>query len=223
MSGASSGRMYLVDAHALIFQVFHAIPEMSSPSGLPTNALFGFTRDLLYLRTEKKPDYLLCVFDEPGPTFRDEIFAEYMANRGPIPDDLQPQLPLIRELLDAMHVPVLGKAGFEADDVIATVASAAGQRGIDVFICTHDKDCRQLIDERIVLYNLRKHQVLDRAALLADWGIAPEQVVDLQAIVGDSVDNVRGVDGIGIKTAAKLLQEFVTAEGLLANVDRVSG
>src|SRR5437867_9212407 len=99
MSGASSGRMYLVDAHSLIFQVFHAIPEMSSPSGLPTNALFGFTRDLLFLREEKKPDYLVCAFDLPGPTFRDQLFPAYKAHRAPMPDDLSQQIPLIRQLL----------------------------------------------------------------------------------------------------------------------------
>src|SRR5947209_11552899 len=105
-----TGRMYLIDAHSLIFQVFHAIPEMSSPSGLPTNALFGFTKDLIYLRS-LKPDYLLCVFDEPGPTFRDHLYADYKAHRAPMPDDLQLQIPLIRVLAEAMGVPVLGKAG----------------------------------------------------------------------------------------------------------------
>src|SRR5205807_246198 len=123
--GAANGRMYLVDAHSLIFQVFHAIPEMSSPSGLPTNALYGFTRDLLFLRTEKKPDYLLCVFDKPGPTFRDALYAEYKAHRTPAPDDLHAQIPLICQLLEAMNLPVLGQPGYEADDVIATVATAA--------------------------------------------------------------------------------------------------
>jgi DNA polymerase-1 len=215
--------MYLVDAHSLIFQVFHAIPEMSSPSGLPTNALFGFTRDILYLRTEKKPDYLLCVFDRPGKTFRDAIFADYKAHRPSPPNDLQLQIPLIYQMLDAMRIPVLEKDGYEADDVIATVAQTASQRGLDVFVCTNDKDCRQLISDRVRLFNLRKKAVLDREGLLQDWGITPEQVVDLQALVGDSVDNVPGVPGIGLKTAAKLLQEFGTLENVLANIDRISG
>src|SRR5215468_7754755 len=154
-----NGCLYLVDAHSLIFQVFHAIPEMSSPSGLPTNALFGFTRDMLFLRAEKKPAYLVCAFDLPGPTFRDEVYPEYKAHRGPMPDDLQPQLPLIREMLQAMSIPVLEKPNFEADDVIATVALAGAARGLDVYICTSDKDCRQLIGDRVWLYNLRKHAV----------------------------------------------------------------
>src|SRR5438552_530120 len=172
-AAAASGSLYLVDAHSLIFQVFHAIPEMSSPSGLPTNALFGFTRDMLFLRTEKKPDYLLCVFDMPGKTFRDTIYPEYKANRTPPPSDLQLQIPLIYQMLEAMRIPVLGKEGYEADDVIATVAGIASQRGLDVFLCTNDKDCRQLIDDRVKLYNLRKHAIFDRATLLEDWGITP--------------------------------------------------
>src|SRR5437899_1678445 len=128
-SGAAKQSLYLLDAHSLIFQVFHAIPEMSSPSGLPTNALFGFTRDLLFLRSEKEPEYLVCAFDVAGSVFRDKIYPEYKAHRQPIPDDLQSQLPLIRQLLEAMRVPVLGLEGFEADDIIATVATAAAGRG----------------------------------------------------------------------------------------------
>src|SRR5207249_11868115 len=124
------------DAHALIFQVFHAVGEMSSPSGLPTNALFGFTRDVLFLRHEKRPDYLLCAFDVDGPTFRDQLYPEYKAGRGPMPSDLQLQIPLIEQMLKAMRVPILGVPGYEADDIIATVAAAAAQKGIDVVICS---------------------------------------------------------------------------------------
>jgi DNA polymerase-1 len=217
--GSANGSMYLVDAHSLIFQVFHAIPEMSSPSGLPTNALYGFTRDMLFLRTEKKPDYLLAVFDRPGKTFRDALYPPYKAQRSPTPSDLQIQIPLICRTLEAMQVPVLGVDGYEADDVIATLAVAAARRGIEVFICTSDKDCRQLIDDRVQLFNLRKRAMLDREGLMKDWGIRPEQVVDLQTLVGDSVDNVPGVPGIGLKTAVKLLQQFGTLDNLIAQVE----
>ena len=123
----ASESLYLVDAFSLIFQVFHALPEMTSPLGLPTNALFGFTKDMAYLRKQRKPTYLVCCFDEPGPTFRDALFDAYKANRGPMPDDLQLQLPLIRQMLEAMRIPVLGLAGFEADDLIATLATAAAE------------------------------------------------------------------------------------------------
>jgi DNA polymerase-1 len=222
-SVASTGRLYVLDAYALIFQVFHALPEMSTPSGLPSNALFGFTKDVLYLRLEKKPDYLVCAFDEPGPTFRDELYKEYKAQRAPMPDDLVTQIPMIRQMLEAMRVPVLGVPGYEADDILATLAKAAAERGLDVLLCSNDKDCRQLLTDRIRIYNLRKRQEFNRDSLLEDWGVKPEQVIDLQALVGDSVDNVPGVPGIGYKTAAKLLQEFGTLESVLANIDKIPG
>ncbi len=221
-SGVPAGRMYLIDALSLIFQVFHAIPVMSSPKGLPTNALFGFTKDLLTLRA-LKPKYLIVAMDVAGPTFRDQLYKEYKAHRTPMPEDLQSQLPMIEQMLAAMRIPMVGKEGFEADDILATLATEGAKRGLEVFVCTSDKDCRQLIDGCIHLFNLRKNKVLDRAGLLEDWGIAPEQVVDLQVLVGDPVDNVPGVPGIGIKTAAKLLQEFGTLDKLLANIDKVPG
>src|SRR5438876_7862611 len=148
-AGSANRTVYLVDAFSLIFQVFHAIPEMTSPAGLPTNALFGFTKDMIYLRNQRQPTYLVVCFDEPGKTFRDELYADYKANRGPMPDDLQLQIPLIREMLEAMRIPVLMLAGFEADDLIATLAVAGAAKGMDVFICSSDKDCRQLLSDKI--------------------------------------------------------------------------
>ncbi len=222
-SGEAHGCLVIVDAHSVIFQVFNAIAAMSSPAGLPTNALFGFTRDMLFLRNEMRPDYLLCAFDRAEPTFRDRLYPEYKAHRSPMPDDLSPQLPLIEQLLEAMRIPILSHAGYEADDVIATVATAAAARGFQVRVCTTDKDCRQLISDRIGLYNLRKRELLDRDALMRDWGVRPDQVVDLQALVGDSVDNVPGVPGIGLKTGAKLLQEFDNLDNLLNHIDQVAG
>lgn len=215
--------MILVDANSLIFQVYHAIRDrMSGPSGVPTNALFGFTRDMFYLR-DQKPKYLVCAFDESEITFRNEIYEEYKAHRDPMPSDLALQLPLIHDLLDALSIPGLSLAGYEADDIIATLSRAASAKGIPVWICTSDKDCRQLIDDRVEMYNLRKKQTMGRDELMEDWGITPEQVVDLQTLVGDSVDNIPGVPGVGVKTAAKLLQEFGTLENILANVDNISG
>jgi DNA polymerase-1 len=213
--------MYLVDAHSLIFQVFHAISAMSSPTGLPTNALFGFTRDLFFLR-EKKPDYLVIVFDPPGPVFRNTIYPDYKAHRPPVDNDLLLQMPHFGELVNAFGLPNVSREGFEADDVLATIARAADRRGLDVFICTSDKDCRQLLSDRVRMYSLRKHQEFGPSDLLADWGVKPEQVVDFQALVGDSVDNVPGVPGVGEKTAARLLNQFGTLENLLAHVDDIS-
>ncbi len=195
---------------------------MTGPRGQPTNAVFGFTGDLLRL-IRKRPDYLVCVFDAPGKTFRDELFEEYKIHRAPMPEELVAQLPVIDSILEAMRIPILRVPGYEADDAIATVARQAEAQGIEVLICTGDKDLRQLISDRVKVYNLRKDAVLDRDALKADWGISPEQVIDLLALMGDSVDNVPGVPGVGIKTAQKLLQDFGTIEGVLANIDKIKG
>jgi len=218
----SAGTLYAVDAHSLIFQVFHAIRGMTSPSGLPTNALYGFLRDILYLRS-LNPTYLVVAFDLPGPTFRSEIDPEYKAHREPPPEDLQLQIPLILSALQALRVPVLTHQGYEADDLLATLALAGEKRDLDVYLCTSDKDCRQLLSSRVRLYNLRKREAFGPVELLEDWGIRPDQVVDLQTLVGDSVDNIKGVPGIGVKTAAKLLQEFGTLDHLLANLSQVTG
>jgi DNA polymerase-1 len=221
-SGAQPPCLYLVDAHSLIFQVFHGIQQMSSPTGVPTNALFGFTRDLLYLRAERRPDYLVIAFDVSGPTFREKEYPAYKANRGAMPDDLSVQIPLIHRLLEGLRLPVVGVAGFEADDVIATLARAGAARELDVFICSGDKDCRQLLNDKVRVFNLRKREVYDGKSLEQDWGIAPAQVVDFQTLVGDSVDNVPGVPGIGEKTAAKLLQEHGSLDKLLEAAARVT-
>ncbi len=215
--------LYLIDAPSLIYQVFHALPPMSASDGTPTSAVFGFTRDLLYLREEKKPDYLICAFDPSGPTFRDEMYSEYKATRSAMPDDLRLQWRAIDEVLEALGVLRAEVPGFEADDVIATIARRAAERGIRTFIGSGDKDCRQLLTPGIAIYNIRKDEVFDEAALQRDWGIRPDQVVDLLAMVGDSIDNIPGMAGVGPKTAAALLAEHGTLEGVLANVDRISG
>lgn len=222
MSDAPAETLYLLDAHSLIYQVFHAIAPMTSPSGLPTNAVFGFTRDLFFIR-EKNPTAMIAVFDAPGATFRDALYADYKAHRAPMPDDLQLQIPLIHELLAAMNIPLLSQAGMEADDIIATLARLGDERGMNVFICSSDKDCRQLITERVKIFNLRKREVYDRDALFKDWGVTPEQVIDYQTLVGDSVDNVKGVEGVGPKTASQYLQTYGSLDNLLARVEELKG
>lgn len=216
-------RLILIDAMGLIFQGFHAIrTPMTSPTGLPTNALFAFARDMIFLR-KQKPDYLICTIDRTEKTFRNEIYPEYKANRDPMPDDLVLQLPHFDSILDAMAIPTLSHPEYEADDVIATLSRQASAKGMEVWICTSDKDCRQLIDDRVQIYSLRKKKLFGRKELEEDWGIAPEQVIDLQTLVGDSVDNVPGVPGVGVKTAAQLLQQYENIENLLAHVEEVKG
>jgi len=218
-NGNPAETLILIDAHALIFQSFHAIPAMMAPDGQPTNALFGFSRDLIYIRDEMKPTFLVCAFDTAEPTFRSGLYPDYKAHRPPPPDDLISQLPRIQEMIAAFNLPVLALDGYEADDLIATVASAACGRNLDVLICTSDKDCRQLLRPCVRMYNLRKREPYDHACLDKDWGVTPEQVVDFQSLVGDSVDNVPGVPGIGPKTASKLLKEIGTLDNLLARLN----
>jgi DNA polymerase I len=217
----SPATLYLLDTHALIYQMFHAVPQMTAPDGRPTNAVFGVARDLLAIHQDVRPTYLLCAFDTVEPTFRNVLYPEYKAHRDPPPPDLSVQVPIVHAVTAAMHIPCLGIPGFEADDVMATVATAAAARGIEVTLCTTDKDCRQIIGDRVRMFNLRKKTALDRAALMADWGVTPEQVVDFQTLVGDSVDNVPGVQGVGEKTAAKLLQQYGTLDNLVAHVDEI--
>lgn len=212
-----------IDAHSLIFQVFHAIPEMTSPHGEPVAAVYGFTRDVLQLWETRQPDAIFCAFDLPGPTFRHEFFDAYKADRGEMPADLVPQIPQICQILDALGIPVLTSPGFEADDVLATLARQCGELGAKLLIVTGDKDCRQLITDRVALFNIRKNEVYDAAALMDDWGVRPDQVVDFQSLVGDKVDNVPGVPLIGPKLAQELLSTYGTLENVLDNAASVPG
>jgi DNA polymerase-1 len=214
---------YILDAFSLIFQVFHAIPDMTGPAGQPTQAVFGIFRDMLNLVRGRKPDYIAAAFDGEGPVFRSEIYPEYKANRTAMPADLVPQIPVIRRVFEGFRVPVLIEPGMEADDIIATLARRGEERGLDVVICTADKDARQLLTDHIRILNLRKNSVIDAAALEQEWGIRPEQVVDYLALTGDSVDNVPGVPGIGGGFASAFLKQFGTLDNLLDNVDQVKG
>lgn len=209
--------MYLLDAHSLIYQVFHALPPMTGPLGQPTNAIYGLVGDILRLRRQK-PGYLVACFDAPGKNFRHNIYADYKANRPPMPPDLAAQLPDLHRALQALRVPIVQVPDVEADDVIATIARAAEARGINVLICSTDKDLRQLISDRVHLYNLRRDARLGPTELLEEWGVRPDQVVDLLALTGDTTDHIPGVPGVGIKTAAKLLRDYGNLESLKAAV-----
>jgi DNA polymerase-1 len=215
--------VYVVDAHSLIFQVFHALPEMSSPRGEQVGAVYGFVRDMLYLIEEKKPDALICAFDLSGPTFRSELFEAYKADRSAMPDDLASQIPKIEQVLEAMAIPIVTCEGFEADDVLATIARICDESGANCYLVTGDKDCRQLITDRVAVYNIRKDQMFDAAALRTEWGVGPDQVVDFQALIGDKIDNVPGVPGIGPKTAQSLLDTYGTLDNLLAHAEEIKG
>jgi DNA polymerase-1 len=216
-------KVWAIDTLSRVYQLFHALPEMSAPDGTPVSAVFGFTRDLLDIIDRKKADYLLCAIDAPGPTFRHERFEAYKATRAAMPDDLVPQIPLVRRLLDVMGIPCLEQAGFEADDLLATLAVRTVAAGGACVIATSDKDARQLLGDRVRLMNLRTGSLFGPDELVAEWGIRPEQVVDFLSLVGDSVDNVPGVPGIGPKIAAELLQAHGTLDRLLEQVETVAG
>ncbi|MEM9186507.1 MAG: DNA polymerase I [Planctomycetota bacterium] len=212
-----------MDSHSLIFQVFHAIPEMTSPQGEPVNAVYGFTRDLLYLIQEKRPDALVAAFDHSGQTFRHDFYPEYKGDRGEMPEALRSQLPKIERVVEALGVPRLALPGYEADDILAALATRCDAAGARCLLVTGDKDCRQLISDHVAVYNIRKDHVYDEVALHADWGIRPNQVVDFQSLVGDKVDNVPGVPLIGPKTATTLLNAIGTLDEVLAQPERAKG
>jgi DNA polymerase-1 len=215
--------VWVIDANSLIHQVFHALPEMTSPKGEPVGAVFGFTRDLFYLIESKKPDYLFCAFDLPGKTFRHGLYEAYKAGRPMIHEDLAPQMPLVRRVIEALGLPALGCPNYEADDILATLARLTEQRGGQCFLVTGDKDARQLITDRVKVYNIRKDLVYDRDALAQEWGVRPDQVVDFQSLVGDSTDNVPGVPQIGPKAAQDLLKQYDTLDAVLAHAAEVAG
>ena len=196
---------------------------MTSPKGEPVGAVFGFTRDLLYLLEEKKPDYLFCAFDLPGKTFRHAMYVPYKMQRAAMHEDLVPQIPAIRRVIAALGLPALGCPSYEADDILATIARATEELGGQCFLVTGDKDCRQLITDRVKVFNIRKNEVFDRDRLQAEWGITPQQVVDFQALVGDAVDNVPGVPLIGPKLARQLLEQYGTLEAVLDHAGDVPG
>ncbi|MBS0261503.1 MAG: DNA polymerase I [Planctomycetes bacterium] len=215
--------LYLIDVFSLVFQVFHAIPEMTSPRGMPTNAVYGFTRDILNILQQRRPTHLICATDPSGPGERERIYPQYKANRSETPEELRPQFPLVAQTIEAFGIPRLEVPGWEADDVIATVVTQAAARDMDVFVVTNDKDARQLLGPRVKIYQVRKDLLLGESELLADWGVRPDQVIDFQSLVGDSVDNVPGVPLIGPKKASALLAQFHTLEGVLAHADEAPG
>ncbi|MDA1018264.1 MAG: DNA polymerase I [Planctomycetota bacterium] len=216
--------LFIVDTFSLIFQVFYAIRQpMSGRRGQPTNAVFGVTGDIRFILRDHKPTHLIFALDSPGDAERNTIYPEYKANRESAPDDLLPQIPMVIDVIEGHRIPAISVAGWEADDVMATLARQAVERGMEVKIVTNDKDARQLIGPQVQLYNIRKRKFMDEAFLLADWGVRPDQVIDFQALVGDSVDNVPGVPLVGPKKAGALLAEFDTLEAVLANADKAPG
>ncbi|HUF47666.1 MAG TPA: DNA polymerase I [Vicinamibacterales bacterium] len=210
-------RLFLIDGSSQMYRAYHAIRGLTGPDGRSTNAVYGFTTMLRKIIEDNAPEYIAASFDVAGPTFRDDIRADYKANRAPMPSDLVEQVPLVREACEALGVPVLTSERFEADDVIGTLAHQARDRGFDVALVTGDKDFFQLVDDRIRVYNPRDEGTwFDADGVVTKFGVRPDQVVDVLALMGDSVDNIKGVPGIGEKGARELIVAHGTLDALLA-------
>jgi DNA polymerase-1 len=217
--------VYLVDGSGQFHRAFHAIRGLATSKGLPTNATYGFTTMLRKLLTDEKPAHIAVVFDPPGKTFRHEEFSDYKANRPPMDSALALQLPYIRRVCDALRMPIVEVPGFEADDVIATLVRQALERGIEVVVVSADKDLLQLVQDHVRVLNPGREgsgsTSFDRRMVEEKWGVPPERIVDVLALVGDSVDNIPGVAGIGDKGARDLVREFGPVEAVLENADKV--
>jgi DNA polymerase-1 len=210
-------RLFLVDGSSQMYRAYHAIRGLTGPDGRSTNAVYGFATMLRKLIADHSPEYIAASFDLPGRTFRDEIAADYKANRSPMPADLAEQVPLVREACEALGVPVLTFDRFEADDVIGTLARAAHDQGFDVAIVTGDKDFFQLVNDGIRVYNPRDEGTwFDAAGVVEKFGVRPDQVVDVLALMGDSIDNIKGVPGIGEKGARELIAAHGSLDAVLA-------
>src|SRR5512139_2989123 len=220
--------LYLIDGHALAYRMYFALTagggstRWQTSKGEPTAGIYGFARELMRILEQEQPDYIAVAFDT-GKTFRDQIFPEYKATRAKMPDDLSPQIPRIRQLVDAFNIPRLELEGFEADDVLGSIAHIANEQGLGVKIITGDRDLLQLVNERTMVYLAGDDQnyVTDED-VIKKLGVKPDQVVDYKALVGDKSDNIPGVPGIGEKTAASLLDKYQTLDGIYSHLDEIS-
>jgi DNA polymerase-1 len=217
----SEQRLFLIDGSSLLYRSYYAIRRLSTSQGFPTNAIYGFINTLRKLIAQENPKYLGIVFDTGKPTIRHEVYKEYKAQRKPMPEDLIPQIPVLKKVLGAMNIPVFEYESYEADDVLATLARKAAAENIPSVIITTDKDLLQIVDELTSVYNPSKEIYLDETKVKEFFGVAPSQVVDVLSLWGDPSDNVPGVPGIGEKTSKQLIGEFGSLENLLNNLDRV--
>src|SRR5271154_2964653 len=223
---AKGDHVFLVDGSSYIFRAYHALPPLNRKSdGLQVNAVLGFCNMLGKLLRDMPPDnrptHLAIIFDKSEITFRNKLYPDYKAHRPPAPDDLIPQFPLIREAVRVFDLPCLEQGGFEADDLIATYAREAGERGATTTIVSSDKDLMQLVNDCVLMYDTMKDRRIGIPEVIEKFGVPPDKVIEVQALIGDSTDNVPGVPGIGVKTAAQLIGEFGDLETLLARAGEI--
>ena len=215
--------LLLVDGSSYLYRAFHALPDLRNRENAPTGAIYGVLNMLKRLRKDYSADYLACVFDAKGKTFRDDLYPEYKAHRPPMPDDLARQIAPLHEAIRAMGWPLIVEEGVEADDVIGTLARLAEEENIRTVISTGDKDMAQLVNPHVTLVNTMSNEILDEAGVLGKFGIPPARIVDYLTLIGDSVDNVPGVAKVGPKTAVKWLAQYETLDKLVAHADEVGG
>ncbi len=213
--------LYLIDGNAYFYRAFYAIRRLSTSSGFPTNAVYGFTNMMLKLFSNKKPDYFSIVFDSPGKTHRHEVYEEYKAHRPSMPDDLQLQIPVIKEVISAFNIHTIEMPGYEADDLLVTIAKMGEKEGMDVFIVTGDKDLCQAITPKIKVYDSMKEKITEAKDIMDKFGVEPSRIPEIMALMGDASDNIPGVPGIGEKTAVKLMKEFGTLENIKKEYGKV--
>jgi len=213
--------LYLIDGNSYVYRAYYAIKGLSNSKGLPTNAIYGFTNMLLKIIRERKPDGLAISFDSPVPTERHRIYEEYKAQRPEAPGELIQQIPHIRRMISAFRIKIFEIPGYEADDILGTIARKAEAGGADVFIVTGDKDMLQLVDRKVKIYDPMKDKVLDEEFIKDKFGVGPERITEFMALTGDAVDNIPGIKGVGEKTARDLLSEFSSLEDLLNNSGRI--
>ncbi len=217
------GSLYVVDALNFLFRAFHALPPLTTSKGVPTGAIHGLCQMLLRIEREQRPSHMCVVYDAPGRTFREELFPAYKAHRPPMPPELAVQLELTHKVVAAFGLPVLSVPGVEADDVIATLARQASAAGMQVVLCSSDKDLMQLCSTHIRLLDTMKNRMLGPAEVQEKFGVPPERVGDVLALMGDSIDNVPGVAGVGPKTAAELINRFGSLDGVLEHAAEIKG
>ena len=222
-----SEKLVLIDGHSILNRAFYGVPELTNAEGLHTNAVYGFINIMLKILEEEKPDYLTVAFDVKEPTFRHKMYTEYKGTRKPMPTELSEQVPVIQEVLKAMQIPVIMQGGYEADDILGTIATRAEKEGKEVSLVSGDRDLLQLASEHILIRipktkrggteieNYHTQDVIDR------YGITPKQVIDMKGLMGDSADNIPGVPGIGEKTAGKILAAFPSVEEAYEHIEEV--
>lgn len=216
-----SKKIALIDGYGFVFRAYHSLPPLTRSDGTPTNAVYGFTNMLIKLLAGLDVTHVAAVFDSGSKTFRNEIYEAYKANRPPCPEDLKPQFPLIRQSAEALNLAILEKVGFEADDIIATIAKKYADENHQVLIVSSDKDLMQLVDDNILMYDAMKNKIIGAKEVKEKFFVEPKKVLDVLSLIGDSSDNIPGVKGIGPKTAAELIEQFGTLENIFENLDQI--